>query len=272
VIGGILRVMVFCDPVADDKEFSHTHATEFNRYAVPRQESTITPRILPPLIVLLLLGAACHRGDEESVPTEHPAGLAPVVDPAPVSPVAVDEFEELEMRIADGLSSAIEFGDVAATQEALSLLGRSLGQLRAGHYSEAFVHAIRWFAAGDNADFRARIDGRRVVAVLEVLLDIRDGAAIHRLHESYGVGPAAERFRAGFGLALSWSNAPSTLLHSQVGCDLSINGVAAEGESTQVLYGSNTVSCDGERARIFVASNPVHRVRRTSDGVWVFDE
>ena len=155
-------------------------------------------------------------------------------------------------------------------QQALSLLGRSLGELRGGTYSEPLVSSVRWFAAGDHADFRATIDGRRVVAALELLLDIRDGAAIHRLHESYGEGAAAERFRGGFSLSLSWSNAPSTLLHPEIECELRVNGEPAEGESTSLVYGSNTVACGDASPWLFVASEQAHLARLTEDGVRVF--
>ncbi|MFT6395390.1 MAG: hypothetical protein ACJAYU_000132 [Bradymonadia bacterium] len=108
------------------------------------------------------------------------------------------------------------------------------------------------------AELRSVVDARRVIPALEVLLDVRDGAAVHRLRDSYRAGPGAERFQAAFSLSLSWTNATSSLTYTELGCPLLIDGAPASESPVGLTYGSHTVGCQGGAVFLFVADSLSH--------------
>lgn len=231
------------------------------------------------LAALLLAACRCDGPAEPSGPDEEPDSAATPAEPeatggsaTPEHTTGIDELDSLEEQIAADLLAAIDADDPDGVADALSRLGRALGQLRGGTYTEALVSSVRWFCSGEQAGLRARIDARRVIAALEVMLDVRDGAAIDRLRQSYEAGVAGDRFTAASRLALSWSNAAATIQHGGVPCEVTVNGSAVRGDSTLVPFGSNTIACAGADPFLFVATRLVHTARWTPDGILVADD
>lgn len=246
-----------------------------------RRERHVTAAVVC-LLFAVSSAPACRCGPVDDAQTQvAPAGAQPAPSsetvepegqPEAAEPNAPDELDQLEVQIAADLIAAIDADDPQATGDALGRLAHALGELRAGTYTQQLVHAVRYFCAGDHADLRSRVDARFVMAALEVMLDVRDGAAIDRLRQSYEGGVAGDRFVAASRLALSWSNTSSTVRHEGVGCDLTVNGLPARGDSTLVSFGSNTIACGDDPPTMFVATRLVHVVHPTPDGLRVADQ
>ncbi len=259
MISGIVWIEIFGYPVAYNEEVGRIHCPQINRSAVPRQALLL-------LSVLTLSIGACDPPAEEATP-EAPAQEETEPETTEAADPVLAEAAELanslqsrQLELAADLRSALDASDAAATGAVLAELGRSLAEMRGSTFDGTLVEAVRWFASAEMSGLRGAVDARRVIPALEVLLDVRDGAAVHRLRDSYGVGPGAERFQAAFSLSLSWSNAPSSLSYGDVGCPLLIDGTPAEASPVALTYGSHTLACDGGAVFLFVANAIAHQV------------
>lgn len=213
----------------------------------------------------LFVASACvSDADPPSPPAPAPLEAE---EPAQADPIgenerseATNELQARQLAIAADLRAAVDASDADAAGSALAELGRSLSELRGSQLDGTLVDAVRWFSSAEAVELRAAVDGRRVVPALELLLDVRDGAAIDRLNDSYGEGAAAERFRAALSLSLSWSNAAATI-HSPGGdCDFVLDGDAVDQSPSAVIFGSHTVSCGAGPTSLVLADSLVHEM------------
>lgn len=219
------------------------------------------------LFAALAIGA-CDPPAEDAAPIE--ADQPNPVEAESIHPVVAEaealanSLESRQLAMAADLRAAIDARDADATGAALSELGRNLAEMRGSTFQGALVEAVRWFSSAELSELRREVDARRVIPALEVLLDVRDGAAVHRLRESYGSGPGAERFEAAFSLSLSWSNAASNLSYGEIDCALTIDGVPAEPSPVALTFGSHTIGCEGGAVLLFDAHSLSHQLNLQS--------
>lgn len=263
-------------------------------------------RLLVPILCALAWGACDRTADPDSAATtatsepadgsadpesaaEHVAeadeatadgsGTQVAADSAVPTPVDQATFEE-RAEAVDGtragqellaalLVDALERDDAGDVGVALRALGRRLGEYRADRYEVPLVRAVQWFATAEQVDLRRRVDGRFVVPALEVLLDVRDGAAIDRLHASYENSPAAAAFSGARAQSLTFRASAARLEVGELpeSCELFVD--AAPSGAAPIPFGSHTIRCNGAPPHLFEIHAPVGHVAASADGVTV---
>ena len=167
---------------------------------------------------------------------------------------AVDGTRNGQEQLADLLLDAVRRSDTGDVETALRTLGRRLSEYRADRYEASLVGAIQWFSAAENRGLRGRVDGRFAVPAFEVLLDVRDAAAVGRLGDSYRHGPAAAAVEGAISLSRSFATAAGRLHARGATCVLSLDGQPlAATDSPSVTIGSHTLACADQPPRLFVA-------------------
>lgn len=249
--------------------------------------------VLPSLAItsLLVLGAAC----DATSPAPEPSGSAPpnpapsgsaqtsaepqTAAPTPRTPLTfaqraerVDATTAGQDRLAALLTDALDAEDADGVTLALHALGRNLSVYRSGRYEEPLVRALQRFASAEATGVRDAVDGRAAIPLCEVLLDIRDRAALERIAASYAEGPASARLSQMRALAARVRPDLAMLTPSvSEDCSLSVDGEPVSGP-VGVSYGSHTAACGDGPPWPFIADQPAYRIVQSGETLVVASE
>ena len=151
--------------------------------------------------------------------------------------------------VAAPLLLGVETQDPELVEEALRTLSRNLAVWRR-RPAPVLVESVRAFAASSSAPVWAQIDARFVPPAIELLLEIRDMAAVARLTTAFAES-AAEPMLRGPRALVARDTTPRARIDAEPGCALHVDGAAADG-SAEVLVGSHQVGCSNSDRRLVV--------------------
>lgn len=205
---------------------------------------------------------------EPSEPSDAHAPSAPAARP-PLTfaqrAERVDATAAGQDRLAALLTDALDAEDAAAVTLALHALGRNLSVYRSGRYEEPLVRSLQRFASAESEPVRAAVDGRAAIPLCEVLLDIRDRAALERISASYADGPAGARLTQMTDLAARVRPDMAMLTPAVDGaCELLVDGEPVSGP-VGVSFGSHTAACGDGPSWPFIADQPGYRIVQSGE-------
>lgn len=200
-------------------------------------------------------GSTAARGAAAAPDEASGQPSAPNAVTAPPTAADVDGSAAGQALLAQLVGDALRDQSSAELEQALRALGRAMSEYRAGRYQASLVRAVQWFTAEEHRAVRARLDGRVVVPALELLLDVRDMAAITRLQAEFRTGPAAEMFAGALRQIESLGLPPASLDRSALdACELLVDGRPFDPD-VPIRPGSHTLRCgDGPPALVELAS------------------
>lgn len=164
--------------------------------------------------------------------------------PEPLTWRAWQRSERSQSGWAALLEKAVAADDAVATARALDALGTHLSVWRGEGLDVRVVEAIQRLAVEEAAPLRRRVDARRLVPALEVLMDVGDGAALARVTGSQDGRAADPMWRAAAGVAEQRSRFTGRVTFSG-GCVLRWNGQPQQAQAAdwEAPIGTHSAAC-----------------------------
>lgn len=144
---------------------------------------------------------------------------------------------------------AVETQDPEVAEEALRTLSRNLATWRRRPTPD-LVEAVRAFAGASSAPLWRQVDARFVPPAIELLLEIRDMAAVARLTSAFAESAAEPALRGPRAL-VARDTTPRAGIEAEPGCALHVDGAPVDG-AADVLVGSHQAGCGPDDQRLVV--------------------
>ena len=151
----------------------------------------------------------------------------------------------LQSELALALVLARAADDTATHDRALRALATSLGTLRAQGWGVGLRFAIRQYVTPPLPRSLTQVDGRVIMPLTEVLVDLSDAATAARLASAYPRGPGSDSMRR---VSELLSRLPGGTIEAERGlpCAAQVNGERlAPGRALELPAGTHHVICPG---------------------------
>lgn len=219
------------------------------------------------------MSTACAPAAQDPATPQAAVEPAPPNDAAAAPLVAPRRTNGTQAEWAEHLHAALADEDPFAVARALDALGANLAAWRGEGLDARVAEAVQRLAVAEAAPLRRRIDPRRLVPALEVLIDVGDGAALERVTGERD-GRAAEPLWSGAASVATRRTAYTGRVVFGGGCALRWNGEprTAAPASWEAPMGTHSAACGTSAPHVVPVHADLELRLHAVDGALVWED